>query len=157
MKVCPKCNKKHSKQGKYCSRSCANSRTWSKESKRKRGEKLKKYIAENPSWSKNKELKKPQMVKSLKKTLYVKNKQKFLNGEMKDRSSIKKWLIEIKGEICSLCGIGPEWNGEYLSLQVDHINGVYNDNAAENVRLVCPNCHSQTETFSGKYNRARVV
>lgn len=50
---------------------------------------------------------------------------------------------------CSICNIS-EWNNRYLSLQLDHINGIKTDNRFENLRLLCPNCHSQTETFCGK-------
>ena len=50
---------------------------------------------------------------------------------------------------CEICGIS-EWQGKELSLQLDHINGINNDNRIENLRLLCPNCHSQTETFSGR-------
>lgn len=56
-------------------------------------------------------------------------------------------------EKCSLCELGPEWNGQKLSLQIDHINGVRSDNRIENLRILCPNCHSQTDTFSGKKHK----
>lgn len=55
-------------------------------------------------------------------------------------------LIEYK---CSECGI-TEYNNKPISLQLDHINGVNNDNRLENLRWLCPNCHSQTETYAGK-------
>lgn len=48
----------------------------------------------------------------------------------------------------------PEWAGKKLSLHLDHINGIYNDNRIENIRFLCPNCHSQTETFAGKNMRS---
>lgn len=54
---------------------------------------------------------------------------------------------------CYTCGNNGEWYGKKLSLQLDHINGINNDNRLENLRLLCPNCHSQTETFSGKRNK----
>ena len=50
---------------------------------------------------------------------------------------------------CYECKL-TDWNGKKISLQLDHINGIYNDHRLENLRLLCPNCHSQTETFSGK-------
>lgn len=46
------------------------------------------------------------------------------------------------------CGIGPEWAGRPLVLQLDHINGEHLDNRLENLRILCPNCHTQTTTFN---------
>lgn len=69
-----------------------------------------------------------------------------------DRGRLKKRLIS-EGIIvnkCSKCGLENEWQGQPISLQIDHINGIRNDNRLENLRLLCPNCHSQTDTFSGK-------
>jgi hypothetical protein len=48
---------------------------------------------------------------------------------------------------CALCGIEAVWNGKPLMLTVDHLNGRRNDNRRENLRFLCPNCHSQTPTF----------
>lgn len=69
-----------------------------------------------------------------------------------NRINLKKWLLEagiLKNE-CLICGLGPVWNGSPLILQLDHINGVNNDHRIENLRILCPNCHTQTETFAGK-------
>lgn len=51
---------------------------------------------------------------------------------------------------CYECRINSSWNGKPLSLQLDHINGDKTDNRLCNLRLLCPNCHSQTKNFSGK-------
>lgn len=51
---------------------------------------------------------------------------------------------------CSECGIGPKWNGMPLVLQCDHINGVNTDQRLENLRVICPNCHTQTDTYAGR-------
>ena len=56
-------------------------------------------------------------------------------------------MLEYK---CSICGNNGVYMEKPLTLQLDHINGVNNDNRLENLRFLCPNCHSQTETFSGK-------
>jgi len=50
---------------------------------------------------------------------------------------------------CSRCGIS-QWRGERLVIQIDHINGVRNDWRIENLRMLRPNCHSQTETYGGR-------
>lgn len=52
--------------------------------------------------------------------------------------------------VCALCGQLPEWNGEPLVLPLDHVNGRTWDNRKENLRFLCPNCHSQTPTFGVK-------
>ena len=67
-------------------------------------------------------------------------------------SDLKKRLIKegLKEDKCEICGCFNEWNGKPLTLQLDHINGNHSDNRLENLRVVCPNCHSQTETFSNK-------
>ena len=67
-------------------------------------------------------------------------------------SKLKKRLISegLKEDVCEICGQKPEWNGMPLKLQLDHINGDHNDNRLENLRIICPNCHTQTETFGNK-------
>lgn len=50
---------------------------------------------------------------------------------------------------CNTCDIDPIWNKKELRLQIDHINGNCLDNRKENLRFLCPNCHSQTSGFCG--------
>ena len=57
---------------------------------------------------------------------------------------------------CRECGLGPLWNGKKLTLTIDHINGNNLDNSPNNVRFLCPNCHSQTENF-GVLNRKDLI
>jgi len=71
------------------------------------------------------------------------------------RTHLKKRLIKenLLEYICSECGLTDLWNNKPLSLQLDHINGINNDNRLENLRFLCPNCHSQTENYAGKSNK----
>ena len=62
------------------------------------------------------------------------------------RVIIKDGLISYK---CGGCGIS-EWNNRKLALHLDHINGKNSDHRLENLRFLCPNCHSQTATYTGK-------
>jgi hypothetical protein len=67
--------------------------------------------------------------------------------------SIPKWvhrvLAEQRGYFCETCGI-TDYNGKPIKLECDHIDGDHTNNLIDNLRLICPNCHSQTETYKGK-------
>lgn len=69
--------------------------------------------------------------------------------------ALKKYLLETRGEKCEECGQDSTWNNKPLVLQLDHRDGDSDNNFPSNIRLLCPNCHSQTETFGskGKGNR----
>jgi 5-methylcytosine-specific restriction endonuclease McrA len=72
-----------------------------------------------------------------------------------DRATIRRYLSEDRGYKCEIpeCGIG-EWLGKPITLQVDHIDGNPADDRPQNVRLICPNCHSQPP-FLGNGNKGR--
>lgn len=67
-------------------------------------------------------------------------------------SFIKEKLIQFNllDYCCAECGNTGEWNKKRLSLQLEHKNGISNDNTITNLQFLCPNCHSQTDTFAGK-------
>ena len=65
----------------------------------------------------------------------------------------KRLLIESQGYKCDECSI-IEWNKKPITLELEHIDGNNRNNSLDNLRLLCPNCHSQTLTFRGK-NRAK--
>lgn len=73
------------------------------------------------------------------------------NSTYTSSNSLKKRLYaeNVKEAKCECCGI-TEWQDKPISLELDHINGINNDNRLENLRILCPNCHSQTHTFRGK-------
>lgn len=58
-------------------------------------------------------------------------------------------------ERCRMCGIEPRWQGHPLPLEVDHVDGDWRNNQPENLRLLCPNCHSSTDTYRGRAMRRR--
>ena len=69
----------------------------------------------------------------------------------KSLSKIRNRLIKegLKEHRCEICG-NNEWNGRPIPLQLHHINGNPTDNRIENLQVLCPNCHAQTDNYSGK-------
>jgi hypothetical protein len=71
------------------------------------------------------------------------------------RSNLKPRLYEegLKERRCEMCGQDENWQGRTMSLILDHINGVPDDNQLENLRIVCPNCAATLDTHCGRKNR----
>jgi hypothetical protein len=74
------------------------------------------------------------------------------------RSALKRRLFSegLKERWCELCGVGERWHGRPMSLVLDHINGVHDDNRLENLQIVCPNCAATLDTHCGR-NKPRVA
>ena len=82
------------------------------------------------------------------KLVKIKNDKIFIENSNTNRNSVKRRIISenlIKYE-CVFCGNKGEWMGKKISLILDHINGINNDNRLDNLRFVCPNCNSTLET-----------
>jgi 5-methylcytosine-specific restriction endonuclease McrA len=76
------------------------------------------------------------------------------DSKYNSNKGLKSKLLKLNFQYtCAICENNGIWNDKLISLQLDHINGVSNDNRLENLRFLCPNCHSQTSTFSGKINK----
>lgn len=66
---------------------------------------------------------------------------------------VRRALIAVgRAYRCADCGLGPEWNRRPLVLHIDHINGLQHDYTAQNLRFLCPNCHSQTEPVGSAHH-----
>lgn len=68
--------------------------------------------------------------------------QKVLRGYVERHN-----ILEYK---CQTCGCNGNWQNGIISLEIDHINGINNDNRIENLHYLCPNCHALTDTYRGR-------
>ncbi len=75
-------------------------------------------------------------------------------GRETSRAHLRWRLLKagVLDSICAVCGI-IEWQDKPLSMHLHHINGVNNDNQVENLQMPCPNCHSQTDSYSGRNSK----
>jgi len=84
---------------------------------------------------------------------YKKRVKEWLHEGISWKTGIPKWakrhLADVNGKQCSVCHI-DEWQGKEIVLEVDHIDGLHYNNNVENLRLICPNCHSQTDTYKNR-------
>lgn len=83
--------------------------------------------------------------------LFTKN-CKHTRRVLRERILLNK-ALEYK---CAICGI-DSWKGNPISLELDHINGINNDNRLENLRFLCPNCHSQTITYGSRNSKKELM
>jgi len=142
---CNKCGKEHDGSfgsGKFCSRACANSRIRTEETKKKISE----GILKSEWWLKCDYSHNSSDEKIEKQKETWKAKRNFNTAHI---FSIKKWIKEERGHKCEECGV-EEWNGKRLPMEVDHIDGNTKNNDLTNLKVLCPNCHSQTPTWRKK-------
>lgn len=81
------------------------------------------------------------------------------NSKYSNRTCLKNRLLKngLLKNVCYICGQGDSWNSFPLVMVLDHINGKYNDNRIENLRMLCPNCNSQQKTFAGRNKKSNKV
>jgi hypothetical protein len=144
---CIKCGKEQDGSfgsGKYCSKSCANSRVRTDEVKKK----ISIGVRNNEYWTKDdwkikmiESNQNPEKIAKSKNTW--KSKRNWNDAHIQ---SIKRWIKDEKSNTCEGCGLN-QWNDKPLVMEVDHIDGNVNNNNVNNLKVLCPNCHSQTPTW----------
>ena len=98
-------------------------------------------LGKNHTWGKERPLN----------TILIKDSDFMQSFKIKNKL-IKNNILEA---ICSMCNL-EHWLNNPIPLELDHINGVSNDNRIENLRLLCPNCHSLTPTYRGKNKNRKI-
>lgn len=89
----------------------------------------------------------------------VYNHTPYNGKKIRSFTEFKKKLL-LQGKLinkCAICNIDPIWNNKPLVLQLDHINGDHSNNNIENLRLLCANCHTQTDTYAGRNSKKDTV
>ncbi len=99
-----------------------------------------------------------QHIKNLSKSKQIPLSEILIENSSYSRKSLKKRLINdgLLKEKCVFCSQENIWFGKRISLILDHINGIRNDNRLENLRLLCPNCNASLETHAGKNNKNKI-
>ncbi len=150
MKICPKCKEEHEKSGVYCSRTCANSRKFTEETRKKKSLANKKYwnsLTDDDKKLKGKILQEQSPYNSENYFKSLMTQEWAVIGIQGKRLRV---ILEQSGH-CKKCGI-DEWNGKLITLEYEHKDGNNENNDRNNVEALCPNCHSQTPTWRGRKN-----
>jgi len=140
---CEKCNCKHDGtygSGRFCSRSCAASRSFSEESKLKKSKSNKKHYREH-GWSGKSNIVKFRQT--------WKKKVMESNFDTLSYGTKRKRVIWEQDKKCNKCGL-DKWLDCSIVLELEHINGDHSDDSRSNLIAICPNCHSLTKTWRGR-------
>lgn len=80
----------------------------------------------------------------------------LINGSLITSYKLKKKLIRdgVKEEKCEICGL-TEWNGKNIPLEIHHLDGEGFNNELDNIKLICPNCHAQSDYYRGRNKKTK--
>lgn len=151
--ICENCSSSHSGSygsGRFCDAKCArgfSTKSSRSEINRKVSSSLKGRSLSRPGFKHSEETKILLRQKKLQLTIEQARNKPF---DALSKSARKTVVLEEQNRKCLECGLGEIWNGKKLTLQIDHIDGNNQNNVRENLRGLCPNCHTQTPTYGSK-------
>lgn len=146
---CQRCGAEFQQTGSYvkrfCSRSCANVRAFSEDSNKLRANSNRKAMSAKTPEERAEQSKRGRDAKARKRA------HDLLHGSFDSLNiNLKRERILMEQESrCDVCKNEAFWNGKPLNFHLDHVSGDRTDETRSNLRLLCPNCHSQTETYCG--------
>ena len=157
---CEKCGKEHDGSigsGRFCSRSCANSHIPTPEHREKTSKSLKgklfpeKIFKDKDKWR--------QSLTAAHRRRREQRATEVLTLPFSDLTyeEQKTKIFNEQNGICKLCSIPPIWNNKKLNFDCDHIDGNSKNHIRENLRMICPNCHSQTPTYKKNNSDIKVT
>lgn len=151
-RICPKCDTPHQRPGIYCSRSCANSRTFSAEAIAKKSQARLKFNAQLDEAG-------IQQLNSRMEQRAYDNVGRHLSEILTTAFDDLKYhnkrtrVIAEQNFACGCCGLDT-WLEEPLTLELEHIDGNHDNNIRHNLVALCPNCHSLSFSWRGRKNTA---
>jgi Zn finger protein HypA/HybF involved in hydrogenase expression len=156
MKLCKKCGNEFKPiKGliNYCSLECRNSRDWTEEDKKKKSvsaknsEKLKKQLNS---------IRTEEVYDKIVKTKKEKHIKQILKSNYEDLSfeSLRFRILYEQENKCNNCGL-DKWLDKDIILELDHKDGNNKNNVRDNLEMICPNCHSLTQTWRGRNKKER--
>lgn len=150
--ICPTCQTEFTpktKNGyttKFCSRSCGNTRSYSDEQRLKHSDiMLGHFRSESAEQIKYRIQKSIATKHAMRETMLADAVFDDLSNPLKRRR-----IQQEQDSCCAICKLPAVWLDKPLTLHLDHINGDRTNNSRTNLRLICPNCHSQTDTYCVK-------
>lgn len=81
---------------------------------------------------------------------YLDNQESYADKELSNPRWIKRFILNEQNHQCAICKIAPTWNNKELHFILDHIDGNARNNIRNNLRLICPNCDSQLDTYKSR-------
>jgi 5-methylcytosine-specific restriction endonuclease McrA len=147
--LCERCKTEHNSSygtGRFCSKKCASSRSWTAEDKQKKSAAMKAF-SETTEGIAHRQMKRNVDYAKVSKSLKERSNRRTF--EECGWDSKRDRIITEQNYKCIKCGIS-EWLGVPVSFEIDHKDGINTNDSRENLEALCPNCHSQTTTWRGR-------